>query len=94
MSTRQGWLHRGSHLELGGWGRPWQLDLGDKWDIQRLGSCLKSSWMITPEDLPWEEACRSLQRDMRIGFQVIREERGCEKTGQERKGFNSQSPKD
>ena len=77
-----GWGERGWQLP-----RP-QLDLRDKWDTQRLGSCQKSSWTINPGDLPWEEACSSLQRDIHIGLRAINEGRGCDATRekQDRKG--------
>lgn len=78
MSGREGWSHHGRLQELAGtregaWQLPHpQLDLRDKWDPQRLGSCQKSSWMTTPGNLPWEEAHSSLQKDMQIGLWAIK----------------------
>lgn len=61
MAASRSWRGQGE----GAWQLPHpQLDLGDKWDPQRLGSCQKSSWTTTPGNLPWEEAHNSLQKDM------------------------------
>lgn len=56
MSGREGWSNHVRLQELAGareraWQLPHpQLDLRDKWDPQRLGSCQKSSWTTTPRE--------------------------------------------
>ena len=93
MSGREGWSHRGRLQELAGaregaWQLPHpQLDLRDKWDPQRLGSCQKSSWTTTPGNLPWEEAHSSPQKDMQIGLRAIKVGRSHDATkGKQRMG--------
>lgn len=76
MSTGEGWPHQGSaSLGVPLAAAP-PSDLGDNWDTQRLGSCQKAPGQ-SPQETAWEEACSSLQRDIKqLGLQVTKEGRG------------------